>query len=800
MAALFQDIRLALRLLARQPAFTATAILLLALGIGANSAIFSVVDSVLLRPLPYSNPESLYNVWTRNLPRNIPRTAISPPELLEYASQAKSFSFCAGHSNYTATLTDHGQPARVSTRLVTRGYLEMFGITPALGRSFAVEEFQAGRNQVAILTEPYWRSKFGGDPAIVGKSVRVDDELHVIAGILPAVKGEISGVDMYLPLTFNPAQRAAWDSRFLYVAARLRDGLTPQQASAELTSIAGRLAREHPETNAGVDAFLVPAVRDAQGESREPLILLSAAVGIVLLITCSNLANLLLIRSAARHREVAIRSAMGASQGRVFLQMITESLTLALLGGAAGLIVAWWSLRAIAHFGPANIPRLKDVSVDYSVLAFTFGVSLLAGLLFGAVPAWQALRLNLATTLRDESRGSSGGVSKSRFRSIFVVSEVALSVLMLISAGLLLRTYAAISQIDPGFQTARVLTVSTALPTTRYPDHETSSAYVRNAIRRLESMPGVLAAGSATALPMMQVNWRVHFTVDGQTSQRDTASYNAITPRYLDAIGAVLIKGRGVNDADTPLSDPVVLISQAFERRYFARQDPLGQYLKMKVGSFNSRPRIVGVVRDIAQLSPEEPPRLTIYQPHAQCAWPFVGFAIRTAADPASMTEAVRRVFLELDPNLPMERIRPLGQLLDRVLAQRRLSMVLLMIFAGLAVVLAAVGLYGVLAVAVAQRSREIGIRMALGAEGRDILRLVLTQGFGLTVAGLVVGMTVAPFASYAMKQLLYGVEPLDPLTFAATGLIILIAALAASIYPAWRAASLDPATSLRAE
>jgi putative ABC transport system permease protein len=800
LTSLFEDIRYALRLLTRQPVFTASAILLLALGIGVNSAIFSVVDTVLLHPLPYSNPESLYNLWTRNLPRKIPQSAISPPEFQQYAAHAKSLAYCAAQTNYTATLTGRGQPSRVTTTLVSRGYFEMLGIAPVLGRGFAAEEFEHGRNQVVLLTDNYWKSQFGGDPGILGKTMRLDDEVHVVAGVLPPVRGETRSVDLYIPLAFSAETLASWDSRFLYVVTRLRDGVTPQQASAELTSIAQRLARENPASNTGIEPFLVPAVRDAQGESREPLILLSVAVGIVLLVTCSNLANLLLIRSAARHRELAIRSAMGASQGRVFLQMITESLTLALVGGAAGLAVASASLRAIAYFGAASMPRLQAASVNLSVLAFTFGVSLLAGLLFGVVPAWQALRLNLASTLRDESRGSSGGVRRSLFRSIFVVSEVALSVILLIAAGLLLRTLAAVSQIDTGFQAAGVLTLRTTLPDTRYPTPESRAAYLQNAIRRLESIPGVLAAGSTTALPMMQVNWRAHFTVVGTAGPRETASYNAITPRYLDAIGATLIKGRPLAESDSASSDPVVLISHALERRYFANQDPLGQYLEMKVGAQSCRPRVVGVVRDIAQLRPEEAPRVAIYQPHAQCPWPFLSIAVRTAADPQSMSAAVRRAFFEVDANLPVERVQPLSALLDRALAQRRLSTVLLIVFSGLAVVLAAVGLYGVLAVAVAQRSREMGIRIALGAGIGDILRLVLTQGFGLTLAGLAAGMATAPLASFAMKQMLYGVEPVDPLSFAAAAVVVLIASLAASIHPAWRAARLDPATSLRSE
>lgn len=803
MWSLIEDLRYALRLLFRQPGFTLAAVLLLALGIGVNSAIFSIVDKVLLHPLSYERSDRLYTVWTRNLARNKPRGAFSPPEFHEYARRQNGFSHFAAFMNYPVTLTGRGEPSRVSTQLVSAGYLEMLGRIPFLGRGFADEEYQLGRNQVVVLTEEFWKERFGGDPGIVGQVLRLDSELHVVAGILPRIPGEGRTVDMFLPLALSPEAATSWDSQFLYVTGRLRDGVNPGQATSELQMLGRAIAAEHPDTNAGREPFLVAAERDAQGEARQPLLVIMAAVGLVLLVTCSNVANLLLVRAAARHREIAIRSAIGASQARVFRQMITESLTLALLGGLAGLAVAWGGVRAIAHWGAATMPRLAQAQVNWLVVVYTFAVATLAGLLFGAIPAWQVLRLNLADTLRDESRGSSGGARKGLVRSLLVVSEVALSVILLVGAGLLLRTFIAISRIDMGFQPDHVLTLRTTLAESAYPTNAAKATYVRRIMTKLESVPGVVSAGATSALPLMGVNWLSDFTVDGRPQtggQKESSTYAAVTPRYLDAIGARLVAGRMITENDNEQAPDVVMVSEALAKRVFPGEQAVGKYLNMQVGRFRLHPQIVGVIHHVAYLKPDEAPRAVIYQPHAQRPWPFLAFAIKTAGEPMAMEGAVRRAFFEVDSELPVERVQPMGALMDRVLAQQRLALVLLMVFSGLATLLAAVGLFGVLAVAVAQRSREMGIRMALGATGPDITRLVLTQGMGLTLAGLFAGLAAAPLASMVMRQMLYGVQPLDPLTFAAVALVVLIASMAACLLPAWRASKVDPGLALRGE
>jgi len=798
-----EDVRYALRVLGRQPGFTASAVLLLALGIGVNSAIFSIVDSVLLKPLPYPQPERLFNVWTRNVIKNRPQGAFSAPEFLDYARAQHSFSQFSAHMVYSVTLTGRGEPSRVSSRMVSPGFFEMLGVQPMRGRLFAAEEYQPGRNQVVVLSEEYWRQRFGADPAILGQTIRLDDELHLVAGIVPRQRGEILVPDLYIPLTFSPELLGTRTSRFLYVTGRLQEGASEQRAAAELSSIGRRVAEEHPRASAGWEPYLVPAQVQAQGEAKQPLVVLSMAVGLVLLVTCSNLANLLLVRAAGRQKEVAVRTALGASPWRVFRQMVTESVTLGLLGGVAGLGVSWWGVRAIAQWSPLNMPRLKDAGLDASAVAFTFLISLAAGLIFGMAPAWQMLRLNLAQSLREETRGGTGGRGRSVARSLLVTAEVAVSVILLVSAGLLVRTFAALGRLDLGFQSERVLTLRTTLPDTRYPSDEARAQYVKRALERVAAAPGVESATAATALPMMQVNWNAEFAIEGRSgeeTQRETVSYVAVTPGYFETIGAGVRRGRGFTPTDDLAAPPVVLISEALEKRYFKGESAIGQHLKMTVGHKEMRAEVVGVARDIAQMRPEEAPRAVIYQPHAQRPWPFLAFAVKVRGTPAAYEGAVRRAFYETDPELPMERVMPLGALLERVLAQQRLAMVLLLIFSALAVVLAMVGLYGVLQMAVAQRSREIGIRMALGAGTGDVLRLVLGQGLGLTVAGVAAGLAVAPLTSRMMKQMIYGVEPLDPATFASVGGLVALFALLASAVPAWRATGVDPGRALRAD
>lgn len=800
MTSLWEDLRYAARLLARQPGFTAAAVLLLALGIGANGAIFSLVDSVLLKPLPYRDLDRLHYVWMRDTVHGGPPALLSVPELIDFEGQARSLSHFAGLHRQAVTVTLGAESFRVSGAFASKTYFDTLGVQVARGRPFLPEEYEPGHNQAVLLTEAFWRSRLGADSSVVGRTLRIDSEIHTIVGILPAMEGETRGADLYLPLPFTPQLLAARDGRTVTVVARLAPGATREQAQAELHAASLRIAAAHPDSNAGFEAVLEPVMEDVRQSAGQPLAVLAAAVGVVLLITCANLAGLLLVRASGRRKEIAIRTALGASQGRIFRQMITESVLLSLLGGAAGIAVAGWGVRAIKSWGVLALPRLELATVGVRVLLFTALVSLAAGILFGSAPALQALRLNLSSALNEESRGSSGGRGRSLTRSLLVVAEVALSVILLVAAGLLLRTYAGLTRLDLGFEPDRVLTMRVVLPSARYSGDTARSLFIRRVVSRLSTLPGVAAAGGASVLPLTPGDWRCQFVIDGSgAASPETATYNAVDPGYFDSIGARIIAGRLFSAADTADSQPVIIVSQAFAARYFPGQNAVGRSLTLNLVNRSDRATIVGVVRNMAIRAPDEAPPAVLYQPHAQRPWPAFTFTIRSAgADPSSLAGTARGVVREIDSEVPVDRVQPLSSVVARVLSGRQLAMVLLTAFAALAVLLAAVGIYGVLAVAVAHRSREFGIRMALGACPSDVLSLVFKEGLGLTAAGLLGGLAAAPLATYALRQMLYGVTFLDPITFAAVAALILVISAAACLIPARRAARTDPACALR--
>ncbi|MBI4889306.1 MAG: ABC transporter permease [Acidobacteria bacterium] len=800
MSSLWEDIRYALRLLARQPGFASTAVLLLALGIGANTAIFSLVDSVLLRPLPYKDLDRLSYLWMRDTARGRPPALFSPPEYLDFDGKVAAFSQIAGFLGQPMTVTKAGEPVRVRGAFITYNYLDTLGISLAKGRPFRAEEFESSSNQVVILSDALWRRQFGADPSILGSTITIESEVHVVIGILPPLDTEITETDLYVPLPFTPSLMTARDGRTLVVIAKLKDGATPDQASAELRAVSARVAEAHPESNSGLEAFAVPVMEEARQSATQPLTVLSVAVGLVLLITCANLASLLLVRASGRAKEVAIRTALGASSLRIFRQMLTESMLISILGGAAGLIVAAWCIRAVRNWGSLSWPRLQLAQIGAPVLIFAFLLSIAAGVLCGITPALKMVRLKLARVLGEESRGSSAGRARGLSRSLLVVIEVALSVVLLVAAGLLLRTYTGLTRLDMGFQPAGVLTMRTMLPLSRYTTDEMRARYVRSLLAKLRSLPGVAASGGSGMLPMMSSGWICQFSVDGApTTVIESADYNSITPGYFDTLSARVIAGRDFAESDDPSAPPVVIISSTLGKRYFPSLDPVGRTITLHFRGVATRATIVGVVHDMSQRRPDEPPRAVIYQSHAQHPWPIFTFSLRTSGlQPQALIPAVRKAAYELDSEIPLDRIQPLSRMVDRSLAQQQLAMVLLACFAVLAILLAAVGLYGVLAVAVAQRAREFGIRSALGATQRDILFEVFRQGLGLTIAGLAAGLIAAPMATYALKQMLYGVTFLDPVTFAAVALLMLSVSAASCFGPARRAARIHPASALR--
>ncbi len=787
--------------MARQPVFTLSAVAVLAVGIGANTAIFSLVNSVLFQPLPYPDADRLHYVWKRSPERQMPQASFSAPEYQDFASRSKSFSRLSAFRNYGASWTGDGPPLRVMTKLVSVNYLEMLGKRPFKGRGFVKEEGVFGNGQVVVLSETFWRTRMGAAADVVGKRMVLDNGPHEIVGVVAETPGEPRAPDMYIPAAFSPQELATREARYLSVMGRLSPSVTPGQAQAELDALSKALGQEHPETDAGWTVFLKPAHDELTGPFRQPLLVLFAAVGLLFLIAGFNLANLLLVRLGARRKEIAVRSALGANPWRVFRQLLTESVALSLLGGLIGALVGWWAFGLIKDWSLLSLPRLEAARFDIQALLFAFLLALCAGAVFGCLPAWRTVRLDLASCLREETRGGTAGAGRVAARSILVISEVALSAILLVAAGLLVRTIAGLTEINPGFDATGVTTCRATLPDARYSTPELRAAYVRNAVARLEALPGVTAAGVTTALPFMQVNWIAQFAIEGRPDldgQKLSATYNAISTRYLDALNIPLVKGRKFTERDDLTAPPVVLISQAMERTWFDGRGAVGQRLRMRVANHVFRAEIVGVVADVKHLQLDEPPRVAIYQPHAQLPWPFLAVAVRSTNDAAAMANAVRRAFFEVDPETPVDRLQPLSVLLETYLAQKRLAMTLLIVFAALALALSAVGLYGVLSISVAQRTREFGVRSALGATRTDIVRLVFRDGMLLAAIGMAIGLACSPLATRAMETMLYGVKPLDGKTYAVVAAMLLLVSAAAILVPALRASKVEPSEALR--
>ena len=739
----------------------------------------------------------------KNVQRQITQANFSAPLYLDFASRVRALRNLTAYRFYSATLTGRGNARRVMTMLVTPGYFRLLGLQPALGRTFVPEEGVFGHGNVAILAHEFWKAQMGGDLGILGKTIVLDNEAHLVIGVLPEIRGQMYAPDIYLPAAFSPQELAAREARYLTVIGRLGNGSSLRQAERELQQIAASLDSANPPGDTGWDATLSSALEEFTAEARQPLGVLFAAVGLVLLIACVNLVNLILVRASARRKEMAVRAALGAARRQIIRQAITEGLVLALAGGVLACAVGWGIVRGVVAWRVLTFPRLDEAEFNLASLSFNFILAILIGLLLGAIPLLRIPRANLASVLREEGRGSSLGAGASVSRSVLVVAEVALSVVLLAGAGLLFRTFVELSRVDPGFRTESVLTFRTTLPEARYPTPEARAAYVRDAIERLEALPGVRLAGTTSALPLMQVNWMAHFTIDGVTAAGappESATYNAVSPHYLDTVGATLLRGRHFTDADNLDAPSVVLISEAMERSVFKGIDPLGRYLKMKVSRYEFRSQIVGVVKDMSHLRLGEPPRVAVYQPHGQLPWPFFAFAVHTRGDISALMPAVRNTFATLDADVPVDKIMPLERLVGQSQAQQRLAMVLLSVFAAIAVLLSAVGLYGVLAVAVAQRQREFGIRMALGASVGNVLGMVLRHGVLLALAGLALGLACTPLATQLMSKMLYGVKPVDPLTFAGVAVLILVVATAASLLPGIRASRTDPASALHAE
>lgn len=799
---LLQDIRYSFRQLRKEPAFAAIAILLLALGIGANAAIFSVIDSVLLKPLPYPEPERLFFVRVKQLERG----EKSLPNMFEYLALEKGISSAEAVGTTLLqpfNLKWKGRSMLVRGAYVSPDFYRALGVKLLAGREFFPEEYVSGKNQAVYFDESLWRSKLGGDPRILGSTVEMEKEVHVVAGILPGLPSQraefIRRPEAVVPLPITQEMVEAFDRRAMVVAVRLKRGATREQAEEEIRAIYRRLAEQEPRSSRNWEGYLETAESYIRGNSHQPLIVLALAAGLALLLACANLAGVLLARSAGRLREIAIRTALGASQVRVFRQMITESLLLSLLGGAAGLIVAAWAIDFLLRWNGLHLPGIAQTELNLNTVLFTFAVSVITGLIFGTAPAWNVLRLNLATALNEESRGASAGRGRSLLRNLLIAAEVAVCATLLVSAGLLWRTYSRLVHAEMGFQPDNVLLIRTMLPVAAYPDDAARAEFYRAVLSRMKALPGVLEATVTAYPPLIAVNWPGMFRIPGHATAGEFQQvyYNTVSPRYFAAIGTRLLAGRDFLESDTLDSPRVFIISDTLRRQYFAGEDPLGRQMEFVMMGEKVTGSIVGVVQDIAFGAPDDM-RPMVYESFTQRPWAFPFFALKTAVPPLTLGPAVEKIMSEVAPEVSADRTRELREQIEDATGEHTAALFLFGVFAGLAVLLSAVGLYGVLALAVEQQRREIGVRMALGATPGMIRAMTLRNGLLVAGIGILAGLISAPLSGQTLQRMIYGVKAFDPAVYGGVALLLVAVSLLAAAVPALRAARLDPAAALR--
>jgi putative ABC transport system permease protein len=807
-----QDFRYAIRMLLRNPGFTLVAVLTLALGIGANTAIFSVVNTVLLKPLPYPNPGSLVKIWTHFTGIGLPNDQnwFSAPEFRDVQQQNRSFSDLSVISQGTYSLGVSGNPQSLNGATVSPSFFTLLGVNPHLGRSFSPDEGEQGHDRVVVLGYGLWQRVFGADPQIVGKDVAIDGRNCKVIGVMPQGFDYPSPSDLWTPQVFVPTDFAPNNrgNHGYEVLARIKPGLSLAQARNDMETVSKSIIeqnREYPYQRFGFALILHPLLEETVGDVKTSLWVLMGAVGFVLLLVCANVAGLLLVRSTARQKEIAVRVALGAGMRRIVRQLLTESLLLSLLGGLLGLLLTPLLLSVIVTLSATALPRVVSTGIDIGALLFTFAVAVGTGILFGLAPALEASRGVQYQILKEGGRTGTEGRTSHRLRRIFVAAEAALAVLLLAGSGLLLRSFVKLLQVDPGFRSEKVLTLQVALPAAKYPKPEQAGAFFRELVDRVQQLPGVQTAGAVSILPLSGTGNSGTTTVDSRAvapqDRSPEADWRVVTPGFFQAMGISLISGRFFDARDSDTAAPAAIIDETMARTYWPNEDPVGKRIK-RGGMESTAPwmTIVGVVRHVRYRTLEARSRVQLYWPEAQGPTNFMGLAIRAAADPMSLAPAVQKTVLALDAEQPVDKVLTMQELMADSLARRRLTLTLLAAFAGGAILLAALGIYGVTAYMVTQRQQEIGLRMALGASRSDVLGLVVGQGMSLMLAGLGAGLVLSLALTWVLGSLLFSVRPYDPMSLAAAAGALALVALIACSLPAWRATRVDPLVALRYE
>jgi len=795
------DLRYGFRMIIKHRMVTCVAVLALGLGIGANTAIFSIINAVVLRPLPYGNPERLVTILHEG------SNPVAPANYFDLAAQNQSFEGIAAAQYWEPNLTGRDQPEHLRGLKLTAQMFQVLGVSPALGRTFNPDEDQPGRDRVVVLSNQLWQRRFGGQPGVVGQQVTIDGESHTIIGVMPPdfqfAPFWATNAELWSPLNLAPRANDR-GGQSLRLFARLKPDVTRSSAQADVTTIFRRLEQEHPQANKGLTLAVEPLHEKVVGKTRPALMILFGAVCFVLLIACANVANLMMGRATSRQKEIAVRTALGASSARIARQLLIESVLIALAGGALGLLLSMVGTKVLLSFGPSSLPRLQTIGLDLRVLGFTLGLSLATGLLFGLAPILQTRKWNWNKSLKESTRGSSAGRSRVNARRLLVISEVALALMLLIGGGLMVRSFGRLRAVDAGFTPDRLLTMTVSLAGSEHSTPPKRVAFFTELLQRVDSLPGVQSASAINHLPLSGDMWTLSFTIEGRPApgpgEKQGAVYRIIRPDYFRTMGATLLKGRDFTAHDNDGSPPVVIINEQFAERHWPNEDPIGK--RIVVGDDDPNPReIVGVVKALKQNQWTAEPKLEMYLPHLQSPAPrALTLVVRSNGDPLALVAGIENQVWSIDKNLPVSDITTMEEVVAQSIEQQRFNMFLLGLFACVALILAMVGIYGVMSESVASRTHEIGIRMALGAQAADVLRMVVRQGMALAAIGIGIGLFGAFWLTQFMSRLLFEISPTDRTTFLLIPLIVALIVLCACLIPARRATKVDPLEALRYE